>query len=121
MVFKIMYYVYILRCMDNSLYTGITTDLERRMKEHFEKTDKCAKYTRYHCAYKLEIAWQTDTKALASKLEYHIKKDLSKFQKEKLLENPENMEIFLGEKIDCEKFKVDKGTVLLSIFPEKYD
>ncbi len=116
-----MYYVYILRCMDNSLYTGITTDLERRMKEHFEKTDKCAKYTRYHCAYKLEIAWQTDTKALASKLEYHIKKDLSKFQKEKLLENPENMEIFLGEKIDCKKFKVDKGTVLLSIFPEKYD
>ena len=30
-----MYYTYVIRCEDNSLYTGITTDLERRMKEHF--------------------------------------------------------------------------------------
>lgn len=101
-----MYYVYILRCMDNSLYTGITKDLNRRMKEHFEKTNKCAKYTRYHSAYKLEVAWETDTKALASKLEYHIKKDLNKKQKEELLKNPENLNLFLGEKIDCEEFKV---------------
>ncbi len=71
-----MYYVYMLRCKDNSIYTGITKDLTRRMKEHFEKTDKCAKYTRYHEASKLELAWQTETKALASKLEYHIKKKI---------------------------------------------
>lgn len=32
-----MYYVYILRCEDNSLYTGITTDLERRFEEHLSK------------------------------------------------------------------------------------
>lgn len=101
-----MYYIYMLRCTDNSLYTGITTDLNRRMKEHFEKTDKCAKYTRYHSAYKLETAWKTNTKALASKLEYHIKKDLNKAQKENLLKNPENINLFFDEKIDCEEFEV---------------
>lgn len=101
-----MYYIYILRCIDNSLYTGITTDLDRRMKEHFEKTDKCAKYTRYHSAYKLEIAWKTNTKAMAYKLEYHIKKYLNKSQKEKLLKNPENINLFFDEKIDCEEFEV---------------
>ena len=48
-----MYYVYMLRCTDNSLYTGITTDLERRMSEHFSKDKKCAKYTRRHNAKKM--------------------------------------------------------------------
>ncbi|MBQ3573901.1 MAG: GIY-YIG nuclease family protein, partial [Clostridia bacterium] len=38
-----MYYVYMMRCSDNSLYTGITTDLERRFEEH--KSKKGAKYT----------------------------------------------------------------------------
>ena len=39
-----------LRCEDNSIYTGITTDLDRSMKEHFGKDNKCAKYTRHHTA-----------------------------------------------------------------------
>ena len=43
-----------LRCEDNSLYTGITTDLERRMTEHFSKDAKCAKYTYRHTAKRLE-------------------------------------------------------------------
>ena len=43
-----MYYTYILRCKDNSLYTGITTDLERRVREHITKDEKCAKYTYLH-------------------------------------------------------------------------
>ena len=68
-----MYYVYMLRCEDNSLYTGITTNLERRMKEHFTKSDKCAKYTMRHSAKKLETTWQTENRVLASKLEYAIK------------------------------------------------
>ena len=76
-----MYYVYMLRCKDNSIYTGITKDLKRRMKEHFEKTDKCAKYTMVHEAFKLETAWETETKVQASKLEYHIKKSLNKKKK----------------------------------------
>ena len=34
-----MYYTYMLRCKDNSIYTGITTDIERRMREHFSKDE----------------------------------------------------------------------------------
>ena len=54
-----MYYIYMLRCKDDSIYTGITTDLDRRMKEHFGAGEKSAKYTRSHVALKLEAAWQT--------------------------------------------------------------
>lgn len=35
-----MYYIYMLRCKDDSIYTGITTDLDRRMKEHFGAGEK---------------------------------------------------------------------------------
>ena len=41
-----MYYVYILECEDGTLYTGITTDLERRLEEH--KAGKGGAYTRAH-------------------------------------------------------------------------
>ena len=45
-----MYYTYMLRCTDDSIYTGITTDLKRRMDEHFTQGEKCAKYTKRHKA-----------------------------------------------------------------------
>ena len=104
-----MYYTYMLRCKDNSIYTGITTDIKRRMEEHFSKNEKCAKYTYTHIPLKLEAVWQSDTKALASKLEYHIKKSLTKKQKEELIKNQKLLENFLSEKIDVEMYKkVDK-------------
>ena len=34
-----MYFTYVIRCEDNSLYTGITNDLPRRMEEHFSKIE----------------------------------------------------------------------------------
>ena len=102
-----MYYTYILRCKDNSLYTGITTDLERRLKEHREKGQKTAKYTLTHCAEKIEVAWQSENRVLASKLEYHIKK-LNKKQKEDLIKNSKCLGELLSEKIDTEKYKVIK-------------
>ena len=40
------WFTYILRCADDSLYTGVTTDLERRLKEHNHCNKKGAKYTR---------------------------------------------------------------------------
>lgn len=83
-----MYYIYMIRCKDNSIYTGITTDLKRRMNEHFNKEEKCAKYTYNHIATKFETAWETQNRKLASKLEYHIKK-LAKNKKEQLIKNPE--------------------------------
>ena len=104
-----MYYVYMLRCIDNTIYTGITVDVDRRMKEHFSKNEKCAKYTFTHSAKKLEAVWETDNKSLASKLEYAIKK-LTKAKKEELIKNKELKAVFSNyKKIDVENYKVVKG------------
>lgn len=100
-----MYYTYILRCKDNSLYTGITTDLERRLKEHKEKGEKTAKYTLTHSAVKMEIAWESENRVLSSKLEFNIKK-LTKKQKEELIKNPKLLNKFLGDKVESELYKV---------------
>ena len=94
-----MYYTYILRCKDNSLYTGITTNIKRRLKEHKEKGEKAAKYTLRHEAIKMEIAWKSENRVLASKLEFYIKK-LKKQQKEELIKNSELLDKFLGDKIE---------------------
>ena len=103
-----MYYTYMLRCQDDSIYTGIATDLERRMQEHFSGGEKCAKYTLRHKPKKLELAWISENRVLASKLEFHIKKNLTKGQKETLIKNPEKLKEFLGEKMDCELYQIIK-------------
>lgn len=100
-----MYYTYVLRCKDETLYTGITTDLERRLKEHLQKEEKGAKYTRVHTPKKIEIAWESENKSLASKLEYHIK-TLTKVQKETLIKEPKKLKQLLGQKIDYEKYTI---------------
>ena len=89
-----MYYVYILRCEDNTLYTGITTDVKRRFLEHSEDKVKGAKYTKAHKPKEIAAAWEVGTKSDAPKLEYRIKK-LEKAEKETLIsEDSENQEIF---------------------------
>ena len=100
-----MYFTYILRCEDNSLYTGITTDLDRRMEEHFSKGEKCAKYTFRHTPKKLEAAWKSETRALASKLEFNIKR-LTKVQKEDLIAKKENIKSLLSEKLDSKSYRI---------------
>ena len=100
-----MYYTYMLRCTDNSIYTGITSNLERRMEEHFTKNEKCAKYTATHQAKKLEATWESENRVLASKLEYHIKKSLTKKEKEALINDSELLEKFLGTKIEVQNYK----------------
>ncbi len=96
-----MYYTYILRCNDNSLYTGMTNDLERRLNEHLSK--KGAKYTKSHNVQKMEIAWKSKDKSLACKLEYNIKQ-LSKNKKEELI-NGEKLSKYLSGKIDCRRYR----------------
>ena len=99
-----MYYTYMLRCEDNSIYTGITTDVNRRMQEHFSQCEKCAKYTLTHKAKKLEIVWESENKVLASKLEYRIK-ELTKKQKEELIKS-HSLEVYFSKKIECNKYKL---------------
>ena len=79
-----MYYVYLLRCRDGSLYTGITTDLSRRFKEHQGHDGKGAKYTASHSALMMEAAWTAENRSQASKLEYRMKR-LTKCEKEQLI------------------------------------
>ncbi|WP_300328655.1 GIY-YIG nuclease family protein [Fusobacterium sp.] len=76
------WFVYILRCSDGSLYTGITNNLEKRYNDHLNK--KGAKYTKSHLVIKLEIFFEVKNKSEASKLEYKIKK-LDKKSKENLI------------------------------------
>ncbi len=97
-----MYYIYMLRCEDNSIYTGITTDVEHRMKEHFTKING-AKYTKSHTPKMLEAVWQTENRAEACKLEYHIKR-LAKRKKENLI-TKDNLQEVLGEIVDCKQYK----------------
>lgn len=78
-----MYYLYILKCADSTLYTGITTDLERRVKEHnFSKLG--AKYTAARRPVKLVYSQEFSDRAEASKQEYVIK-HLSRLEKLKLI------------------------------------
>ena len=102
-----MYYVYMLRCEDNSIYTGIAKDLSRRMREHFSQDEKCAKYTRSRKAKKLERAWETESKSTASKLEYAIK-TLTKTKKEELIENPSLLGEFFAKRIDNDLYRLIK-------------
>ena len=100
-----MYYTYMLRCEDNSIYTGITSNVERRMEEHFSQNEKCAKYTVSHQAKKLEVVWESENRVLASKLEFHIKKSLTKKEKEELIKDSDLLDKFLGNKIEAANYK----------------
>ena len=64
--------VYIVRCADNSLYTGITTDLERRLFEH-NNAKNGAKYTRPRRPVMLVYQEMADSRSQASKREREIK------------------------------------------------
>ena len=68
-----MYYLYILKCSDKTLYTGITTDLERRIEEH-NSNKLGAKYTSARRPVELIVSWKFKNRSLASKEEARIKK-----------------------------------------------
>lgn len=78
-----MYYLYILECIDKTLYTGITTDLKRRIDEHND-TRLGAKYTSARRPVKLIYSKRFKNRSTASKAEVRIK-NLTKLQKLKLI------------------------------------
>ncbi len=78
-----MYFVYILKCHDNTLYTGITTDLVRRVKEHNSST-LGAKYTKPRRPCKLVYSKEFSTRSSAQVEEARIK-SLSRSEKQKLV------------------------------------
>jgi putative endonuclease len=78
-----MYYLYILECADGSLYTGITTDLKRRVMEHND-SELGAKYTCGRRPVKLVYSKKFRNRSSASKEEVRSKK-LSRKEKLKLI------------------------------------
>ena len=78
-----MRFVYMLRCDDWSLYTGITNDLEKRLFDH-NNSKTWAKYTKSRRPVKLVRSTKVKDRISASKLEFKIKK-IGKMKKEELL------------------------------------
>lgn len=78
------YFTYILRCTDNTLYTGITTDVERRVFEHNHDDKKWARYTRARRPVELVYNEKHASRSEACKREYVIKQ-LTREEKEELI------------------------------------
>lgn len=81
-----VWYLYILRCGDGTLYTGITTDVEKRLEAH--RSGKGAKYTRGRIPLELIYREKCGSHSDALKRELTVKK-LSREQKEMLLRKKE--------------------------------
>lgn len=80
------WFVYIIRAGDNSLYTGVTTDVQRRFKEHNSQSKLTAKYLRGKLPLKLEAIINAESRKDATKLEAEIKR-MTKLEKEKIIFN----------------------------------
>ncbi len=91
------YYVYILRCADDSLYIGITLDIVSRMKAHCGIVTGGAKYTKSHPVVRIEAAWKTEGRVAASRMEYALKK-LKRAEKLRLISEPQTL---------CKKYAVE--------------
>ena len=79
------YFIYILLCDGDKLYTGITTDVDRRFKEHKDLSEnrKGAKFTKLNKPVKVLNFFKVKNRSIATSLEHKIKK-LSKLDKVKL-------------------------------------
>ncbi|MFA5309489.1 MAG: GIY-YIG nuclease family protein [Dehalococcoidales bacterium] len=88
MITKIMlnWHVYLVRCSDGSLYTGITTDVARRFAEHQRNGDAGAKYLRGRGPLVLVFQKKLGNRSLALEVESKVKK-LSKARKEELIKD----------------------------------
>jgi putative endonuclease len=79
-----MFYVYILRTSKNTLYTGQTNDLQKRLEEHRSKSRKSAKYMRAFDFFILVYSQTCKTRSEALIREAQIKK-MTKQEKEKII------------------------------------
>ncbi|KLU60001.1 GIY-YIG nuclease superfamily protein [Peptococcaceae bacterium CEB3] len=82
------YWVYLLRCRDDSLYCGVTTDLARRLREHNQ--GRGAKYTSGRVPVSLARAWRVNSRSEALRLEAGIKK-CSRKKKEELIRSADSV------------------------------
>ena len=86
---KKSWYVYMVRCSDRTIYTGITTDLARRVETHNSAKDG-ARYTRSRRPVKLVYSQEVTSRSDAAKLEHQIKK-LKRSEKELLMKKTKKL------------------------------
>lgn len=80
-------YIYCLLCCDESIYTGVAVDLEKRMRVHFKGGTAAAAYTRAHGARRLLLAFVAPSLSAALRGEARIKR-LSRKEKEAMIADP---------------------------------
>ena len=85
-----MWYLYLVRCSNSSLYTGIATDVVRRLAEHAAQGKQSAKYLRGKDPLTLVFTVEIGSRAEASRLEMKLKR-LSKAKKELLVKGEHSL------------------------------
>jgi putative endonuclease len=88
------WHVYLLRCADNSLYCGITNNLDRRIKAHNAGT--ASKYTRARLPVTLAASVEVDGKSAALKLELAVKKQPAGRKIERLMNHSQTGQATAG-------------------------
>ena len=79
-----MWFLYVLKCSDDTLYTGVTTDIDRRLHEH-NTSKRGAKYTKTRRPVEIVYWLEFLDRSSAQKAEYKIKQ-LTREQKEKIID-----------------------------------
>jgi putative endonuclease len=87
--------IYLLRCADGSLYTGIATDVTRRIGEH-EQGKRGAKYLRGRGPFELVFQRAVGDRSIAARIEYRVKR-LTRLEKENLERLPSRIEQLLHD------------------------
>ncbi len=95
--------LYIVRCADDTLYTGITTDVPNRIAEH-ESGVRGARYLRGKGPLRLEFRQQVGDRSCASRLEHRVKR-LSRQQKEALIRGDQSLSALLDTPDSAESAK----------------
>ena len=92
----LVWHLYLVRCHNDSLYSGITTDVARRFAEHQQNKGAGAKYLRGRGPLKLVFQKKVGSKSLALAVESKVKK-LSKIRKEELITSATRIEALIKQ------------------------
>ena len=111
-----MFYFYIVRCFDNSLYCGQTNNLERRIKEHNFDKNRSAKYMRGKTPVKLIYYEKYPTLQLAMKRELQVKK-WTRAKKEALANLDEALELYFEDVQNPKITKIENPEIVRFSLP----
>lgn len=98
-----MYYIYMLRCGDGSLYTGYTADFQKRLRQHRGELPGGAKYTRSRGVEETALLFSAQSRREAMRLEAFLKR-LTRQQKLALIQRPALLKELLGSSLDAQAY-----------------